>query len=109
MFQKTDQGYLDQWIQCKLSEEEFVEIYYKNWTLPWHLYREIFMYARKNRIPMIGLNISSEITRQVAQRGFASLYGQIYNDLGNLINLCVQSGGVRPFFNDPVCNRIQLV
>ena len=36
-------------------------------------YRMIFRYARENQIPMIGLNVSRDITRQVSLGGFQSL------------------------------------
>jgi uncharacterized iron-regulated protein len=37
------------------------------------LYRDIFIFARENRIPMIALNIPKEIVFKVARQGFASL------------------------------------
>jgi hypothetical protein len=39
----------------------------------WHLYRDIFLYCRERRIPMVGLNVPRSITRKVAQNGFESL------------------------------------
>ena len=33
----------------------------------------IFEYAREEQIPMIGLNVPRDITRQVSQKGFSSL------------------------------------
>jgi uncharacterized iron-regulated protein len=37
------------------------------------LYRPIFVYAREHKIPIVGLNVSRGITRQVAREGFDSL------------------------------------
>jgi uncharacterized iron-regulated protein len=48
-------------------------MYYENWNFPWVAYREIFEYARDHQIPMIGLNVPREITRQVSRDGFKSL------------------------------------
>ena len=73
MFQKTSQPILDQWVAGTLAEKDFQKIYYRDWGFPWPLYSDIFGYARRNNIPMIGLNIASEITKQVARLGFASL------------------------------------
>jgi uncharacterized iron-regulated protein len=73
MFQKESQEILDQWIAGTLAEKAFQKIYYSNWGYPWPLYSDIFRYARQEKIPLVGLNISPEITRQVAREGFASL------------------------------------
>jgi len=70
MFRNDNQNVLDQWIAGNISEKQFEEIYYDNWTYPWSLYRMIFEYARKEQIPMIGLNVPREITRQVSRGGF---------------------------------------
>ena len=40
------------------------------------MYGPIFNYARENRIPMVGLNVSRKITAQVAYKGFDSLNEQ---------------------------------
>jgi uncharacterized iron-regulated protein len=73
MFQSDYQDALDEWIAGKSSPEEFIQSYYENWRMPWPLYRDIFLYARKNGIPLVGLNVSEEIVSQVARHGFASL------------------------------------
>jgi uncharacterized iron-regulated protein len=73
MFQHINQEELDRWVQGAYSEAEFQNIFNQNWSDSWPLYRDIFLYAKKKKIPMVGLNVSPEITRQVAQDGFASL------------------------------------
>ena len=73
MFGKDAQHVLDQWVAGELKEGNFEKRYLDNWNFPWPLYREIFIYAREKKIPLVGLNVSREITRQVAQQGFASL------------------------------------
>lgn len=73
MFRTDSQQALDQWIAGKISAAEFQAIYYDNWTYPWSAYQMIFEYAQKERIPMIGLNVPREITRQVSREGFSSL------------------------------------
>lgn len=73
MFRSDSQKYLGQWVAGKIPEKEFEKIYYANWNYNWSLYRPILQYARENRIPVLGLNVSRKITRQVARQGFQSL------------------------------------
>ena len=81
IFRRDNQTNLDSWVAGELSEREFQKIYYKNWNYPWPLYRDIFLYARKYKIPMVGLNVPPEVTRQVAREGFASLSPKQRGDL----------------------------
>jgi uncharacterized iron-regulated protein len=73
MFRKESQPALDQWISGQIDARRFEKIYYDNWQFPWQAYRRIFEYARDHQIPMIGLNVPREITRQVSRNGFKSL------------------------------------
>ena len=73
MLRKDQQSALDRWVKGDMDEADFKQIYLDNWNFPWSLYRNIFLYARDNHLPMVGLNVSREITRQVAQDGFNSL------------------------------------
>lgn len=73
MFRNDSQLALDRWISGELNEEHFEKIFYDNWRYPWRVYRMIFEYARDHKIPMIGLNVPQEITRQVSREGFKSL------------------------------------
>lgn len=73
MFQTDGQKELDDWTQGRITEENFKSIYARNWSLDWSLYRDIFIFARNNRIPMIALNVPKEVVSKVARQGFASL------------------------------------
>ena len=73
MFKSDSQQALDRWVAGNISETEFQKIYYANWNYPWSAYQMIFEYARKEKIPMIGLNVPRDITRQVSRQGFNSL------------------------------------
>jgi uncharacterized iron-regulated protein len=81
MIESTSQKALDSWTQGKLSEQEFLAVYAKNWSLDWSLYRDIFIFARDNRIPMAGLNISKELVIKVSRLGFAALTPEERKDL----------------------------
>lgn len=73
MFRKDSQRALDHWTAGDISPQEFERVYDDNWNYPWPVYSPIFEYARAHKIPMIGLNVPRDITRQVARRGFQSL------------------------------------
>lgn len=73
MFETRYQDQLDQWVAGNLPLDDFIEVYYKNWDQAWILYRDIFLYAREHKIPLIGLNIPRKVLRKVAQKGFGSL------------------------------------
>ena len=73
MFETGYQKQLDQWVTGSMDLDDFVRIYFENWDQPWFLYREIFLYAREHKIPLIALNIPQRVVRKVAQRGFKSL------------------------------------
>ncbi|MGD2185548.1 MAG: ChaN family lipoprotein [Desulfobacterales bacterium] len=73
MFRNESQPYLDRWVAGDIDEKGFEKIYYDNWNFPWSAYRKIFEYARNHKIPMIGLNVPRDITRQVSRNGFRSL------------------------------------
>jgi uncharacterized iron-regulated protein len=73
MFREDSQKALDEWIAGEMDAKKFKRIYYENWNFPYSAYGRIFEYAREKKIPMIGLNVSREITRQVSRGGFDSL------------------------------------
>jgi uncharacterized iron-regulated protein len=73
MFQHREQQILDDWVVGNLSESDMAKAFARNWDASWPLYSPIFEYCRQERIPMIGLNVPREITRQVARQGFSSL------------------------------------
>lgn len=81
MFRRDSQADLDRWVKGELNEKEFEKIYSGNWNYPWPLYRDIFLFARDYKIPMIGLNVPSKITKQVARKGFSSLTPEQRGDL----------------------------
>jgi uncharacterized iron-regulated protein len=73
MFREDGREDLRRWISGEISERDFQEIYRNHWSFPWFLYRDIFLYAREKKLPLVGLNVPRAITRQVARQGFLSL------------------------------------
>ncbi|NTW98887.1 MAG: ChaN family lipoprotein [Geobacteraceae bacterium] len=73
MFQMDNQNFLDDWVAGRITEQDFTSIFARNWTYDWSLYRDIFIFARDNHIPMIALNIPKDIISKVVRQGFASL------------------------------------
>ncbi len=84
MIRQTSQADLDRWVDGQIDEAQFEPVYLENWNFDWELYRLIFRYARSNRIPMVGLNIARQITRQVAYHGFDSLTPEQKGPLNDL-------------------------
>jgi len=84
MFRNDRQKELDRWIEGDISEPEFKKVYLGFWRFPWTLYSDIFLYGRKHAIPMVGLNVSPDITRQVAKEGFRSLTPAQRGELPNV-------------------------
>lgn len=74
-FQLPFQGPLDLFIAGELSDTEMLRQteYYDRWRYDYRLYREIFEFARENRIRIIALNTPKEIASKVGLTGLVSL------------------------------------
>jgi len=68
MFRSDSQQALDAWVAGTMVYQDFLKVYNDNWNF-WGKYADIYLYARQQKIPLIGLNISREITQKVAQKG----------------------------------------
>jgi uncharacterized iron-regulated protein len=73
MFRAESQEMLDKWWRWGMPTEQFEALYRENWGMPWPLYRDIFLYTRQKRIPLVGLNVPREIIAKVAREGYGSL------------------------------------
>jgi len=76
--QQPFQDALDRYINHQIDEKTLLQEtqYFKRWRYDYRLYAGIFRYAKENKIPLLALNIPSEITRQTANEGLASLNAQ---------------------------------
>ncbi len=75
MYPYTEQVWLDKWSAGEFSEEAFLmdSRWYKNWGYHWLYYRDIFNFAKDNRIRMFGVNTPREVVSAVRKKGFANL------------------------------------
>lgn len=75
MYPYTEQKYLDQWSDGQLDEKAFVETsrWYKNWGYHWNYYRDIFIFAQRNRVRMFAINTPREVVSAVRKKGFEGL------------------------------------
>lgn len=75
MYPAPQQAALDRWTSGGQTEEEFVREsrWYEHWGYHWHFYRDIFLYARDQRLPMHALNTPREVVQAVRKQGVAGL------------------------------------
>lgn len=76
MFPWGPSAALDRWVAGELDEQTFLDEsrWYEVWSHQWAHYRQIFEFARQNRLPMYGLNAPREAVREIRRvRGFEGL------------------------------------
>nr|VFJ47150.1 MAG: Uncharacterized iron-regulated protein [Candidatus Kentron sp. FW]VFJ47493.1 MAG: Uncharacterized iron-regulated protein [Candidatus Kentron sp. FW] len=74
-FQQPFQAYLDDFIAGNINETDLLSHteYYERWRYDYRLYQPILDFAREQDIPLIALNISSEIVKKVSEKGWDAL------------------------------------
>jgi len=74
-FQEPFQTYLDQYVAGAIDEKTLLKKtqYYERWRYDYRLYRDILVYARNHRIPLVALNAPTELVAKVSERGIAGL------------------------------------
>ncbi len=74
-FQAPFQKVLDSYVAGQASEKQLLREteYFERWRFDYRLYRPIMQYARAHGIPVIALNIPTEISQKVARSGIDSL------------------------------------
>ena len=78
-FQQPYQKHLDAYIAGDISEKEMLHLteYFERWRYDYRLYRPIMQYARENRIPVLALNASKELTSALRTSGFDDLSAEL--------------------------------
>jgi uncharacterized iron-regulated protein len=74
-FQQPFQQHLDDYIRGDLDEREMLRRteYYERWRYDYRLYAAILRYAREQGIPLVALNLPTELTQKVSRAGLDSL------------------------------------
>ena len=74
-FQQPFQDALDAFIAGEIDEPELLRRteYFDRWRFDYRLYRPILRYALEHRIPVIALNLESELTSKVGKEGIDAL------------------------------------
>ena len=75
MFPREVQPLLDRFSKGEGTEEEFLREanWEEIWGYPFQLYRPMVLFAREQRIPLIGLNAPREVVNKIARGGLAGL------------------------------------
>ena len=75
MFQQPFQPVIDQYLAGEIDEDTLRQQteYDQRWGFPWESYAPILRLARDRNLPVIALNLPSEVSRQVAAKGLQSL------------------------------------
>jgi len=74
-FQQPFQPHLDDFIAGSIDDADLLARteYYARWQYDYRLYQPILDFARKQGIPLVALNVSSEIVKRVSKEGWDAL------------------------------------
>ncbi len=72
MFPRRCQPVLDEWVEGKLTTEQFIEKseWYQVWGFPAEIYLPIFHFCRQYRVRMLALNCYRELVTRVGKEGW---------------------------------------
>lgn len=83
MFERSQQLILDRWTQGFLTEEEFLKDvqWETTWGMDYELYKGILDEAKRHHLKVLGLNVSKDLVRKVAENGMGKLSPEDRNKL----------------------------
>ncbi len=83
MFQRPFQEILDSFTSGEMDEAEFLKKseYFKRWGFDYHLYKPILDFAKKEKVPVVALNLKREIIEKVSHGGLDSLSDEEKNEI----------------------------
>lgn len=89
MFQSRFQDIIDKYLDSRITEEQFIEQteYKKRWGYDYSHYKPLMDFLKKQKIPVIALNMDTEIIKQVGDRKLSSLSKKVLNKLPDDIDL----------------------
>jgi len=69
MFTPAQQEALDRWVAGESTEKEFLKEsrWYERWRMDFDFYRDLLLYAREQRLPVLGLNAEKSLVRAVTR------------------------------------------
>jgi uncharacterized iron-regulated protein len=76
MYPVPEQPWLDRWYSDRrMTEERFLadSHWYRNWGYHWDYYRDIFRFARDNRIRMFAVNLPRAAVQTIRMKGLEAL------------------------------------
>jgi uncharacterized iron-regulated protein len=75
MFQKPFQPLVNDYLDGRIDEHEFLQKteYFSRWRYDYNLYKPIIDYLKQHNLPLVALNIQSDISRKVSREGIYSL------------------------------------
>jgi uncharacterized iron-regulated protein len=75
MYPYTAQAALEDWSAGRLDEEAFLDAsrWYKNWGYHWLYYRDVFVFVRDRKLPLVAINAPREVVSAVRKKGFQGL------------------------------------
>jgi hypothetical protein len=75
MFPRSSQAALDRWVAGEIDEREFLAASGWNtvWGFPVDLYAPLFRFARRNRVPMVALNVNRALVSRIASEGWETV------------------------------------
>lgn len=92
MFKSSSQDALDKYLNGEISEENFLKSidYEEGWGFNFKYYKPILEIAEKYKLPVIALNIDTEVIRKVSDKGISKLDAETLNMLPNSIDFTNQ-------------------
>jgi uncharacterized iron-regulated protein len=83
MLQSKFQDTVNDYIFGNMSEQQFLDKteYNKRWGYDYSLYKPIIDFAKTNNVPIIALNIESEVIKDISKKGISKLHASDLNKL----------------------------
>jgi len=72
MLKRPYQAEVDRFVRGEMDEKDFQRLWSKNWG-DFFYYRDIVLFARDNRIPLVALNIGDDLKKAFREKGAAEL------------------------------------
>ncbi|NPA94009.1 MAG: PDZ domain-containing protein [Thermodesulfobacteria bacterium] len=89
MFQRPFQNIIDDYMAGRIDEKQFLDKtqYFKRWAFNYHFYRPIVEFCKAKGIPLVALNLRTEVSKKIARSGLSSLSPEERKELPEELNL----------------------